>query len=1156
MPPFVARKQRRSPTPPPKVTSTKSIPLKSSAKRPSIFDTIDARPTSKHSLEENHAFLDSLGGTSDESSLSEYDSSDFEDVHPPKRLDGDSSDRGSDEEEVDWEDAIGPDISAPITPGPDPSGDLDLTLDKTKRLGSLTNPHNAKKGPSKIERQIRVRTHCMHVQYLLFHNLVRSVWICDEKVQDELVKGLPPGVLNEFKKWKSTSGIEDEEGETSTPNKSKGKGRAGKKCKGNKSEANTRSQRDWGIPAERLERGAPDLSRGDPTIRFVRLLSAWWKKRFRITAPGLRKQGYKPLEVLESEILSFQNDPHDAEKHGERIEDKQAFLKLARVCEGSRDVGAQLFTALLRGLGFEARLVCSLQPVGFRWSKSEEADLRQRTKSGKRTMASGSQLDPGGASDSDAEEDEEKEAQPLPVKPSKDKTLAETTRNKSKSIKGKGAKDAPIHLSDSESSEFDPAEGEDDSIILVTPSEPKKLPSKPYDKDLPVPIYWTEVMSPVSNRYIPVDALVTSVVASTAELLLSLEPRGAKAEMSKQVMAYVVAFSSDGTAKDVTTRYLKRHVWPGKTKGFRMPVEKVPVYNSRGKIKKHEEYDWFKTVMSGYTRDAKARTVADDLEEDGDLIPVKPKKEVKEGKEDTLQGYKTSAEFVLERHLRREEAIRPEAAHVKLFTTGKGEKQQEEKVFLRKDVLNCKTSESWHKEGREVRPGEQPMKLVPMRAVTLTRKREVAEAEAEGGKAMQGLYSKGQTEWIIPPPIVNGQIPRNAYNNIDCFVPTMVPRGAVHLPYRGTAKICKRLNIDFAEAVTGFEFGKQRAVPVVEGVVIAEENEEMIMDAWEIDEDERRKKEEGKREKEALALWRKLLMGLRIIERVRQDYGGDENEPGVDEMNPFTNRRKKPKNASNEYQQHIPSHHDGQQSTAEQLPAGFIREEDDRGQVQEGGFIVEDDRPAPTLLSKTRTARPTTSSTDPERINDNENGSSDSSYPDNNTTDTYTPVSTSKFSNTTSSANKTRKNPSVRTQTATPPDNLSYKAPPVSKGNLKTKAKPGRKRKRAASASASASASSSSDPSKLSSDTTSAVEAEKEQKQGRKRAKSCNISEPTMQSMSQTTPKKKAARRSETALKSHYFEQDVDEDQSGAPGPTEAGGNGKRKRNGKDKKSI
>ena len=183
------------------------------------------------------------------------------------------------------------------------------------------------------------------------------------------------------------------------------------------------------------------------------------------------------------------------------------------------------------------------------------------------------------------------------------------------------------------------------------------------------------------------------------------------------------------------------------------------------------------------------------------------------------------------------------------------------------------------------------MKMVPIRAVTLTRKREIEEAERDSGeKQKQGLYARKQTDWIIPPPIENGRIPKNSYGNIDCFVPTMVPMGAVHIPLRKTVMICKKLGIDYAEAVTGFEFGNKMAVPVIEGVVVSKEHEALVIDRWEMDERERRIKEEGKREKLALGTWRKWLMGLRIVERVKEEYGGNADAHLKEEKNPFTNQ--------------------------------------------------------------------------------------------------------------------------------------------------------------------------------------------------------------------------------------------------------------------------
>lgn len=55
---------------------------------------------------------------------------------------------------------------------------------------------------------------------------------------------------------------------------------------------------------------------------------------------------------------------------------KEDFLSAAKELTGSRDLGAQLFCALLRAAGVDARLVCSLQPLEFR--AVEKASTPQR----------------------------------------------------------------------------------------------------------------------------------------------------------------------------------------------------------------------------------------------------------------------------------------------------------------------------------------------------------------------------------------------------------------------------------------------------------------------------------------------------------------------------------------------------------------------------------------------------------------------------------------------------------------------------------------------------------------------------------------------------------------------------------------------------------
>ena len=43
------------------------------------------------------------------------------------------------------------------------------------------------------------------------------------------------------------------------------------------------------------------------------------------------------------------------------------------------------------------------------------------------------------------------------------------------------------------------------------------------------------------------------------------------------------------------------------------------------------------------------------------------------------------------------------------------------------------------------------------------------------------LYGEWQVEDYIPPPAVDGKVPRNEYGNVELFKPTMLPKGTVHL---------------------------------------------------------------------------------------------------------------------------------------------------------------------------------------------------------------------------------------------------------------------------------------------------------------------------------------------------------------------------------------
>lgn len=120
---------------------------------------------------------------------------------------------------------------------------------------------------------------------------------------------------------------------------------------------------------------------------------------------------------------------------------------------------------------------------------------------------------------------------------------------------------------------------------------------------------------------------------------------------------------------------------------------------------------------------------------------------------------------------------------------------------------------------------------------------------------------------------------------------------------------------------------------MIEGIVVAEENEDLLRDAWRAEEEEKKKRADGKREKTVLAMWRRFLMGLRIVTRLREEYG-DADDGGFD-INPFTARK------SNQIGEKQPLEKDESEANDEaEEGGGFFKEDEDHDMG--GGFIRDD----------------------------------------------------------------------------------------------------------------------------------------------------------------------------------------------------------------------
>jgi xeroderma pigmentosum group C-complementing protein len=243
-----------------------------------------------------------------------------------------------------------------------------------------------------------------------------------------------------------------------------------------------------------------------------------------------------------------------------------------------------------------------------------------------------------------------------------------------------------------------------------------------------------------------------------------------------------------------------------------------------------------------------------------------------------VQDFKHHPYYALERHLRRHEVIHPRR-EVGKVNAGTAAKPRMEVVFRRSDVQACKSAEKWFRVGREIKEGEQPLKRVSARRSRTTR---AASPDEEGEVEISALYAPFQTTLYVPPPVVKGRVPRNAYGNLDVYVPSMVPPGGAHVRHPLAKEAARTLRIDAVDAVTGFKFQGPQGTAVIEGIIIAEEYKDAIEAVIDGLQDDQTEQESMARSALALKMWKRFLTALRIKERV--SAYGDGTTDGDDDV--------------------------------------------------------------------------------------------------------------------------------------------------------------------------------------------------------------------------------------------------------------------------------
>ena len=293
---------------------------------------------------------------------------------------------------------------------------------------------------------------------------------------------------------------------------------------------------------------------------------------------------------------------------------------------------------------------------------------------------------------------------------------------------------------------------------------------------------------------------------------------------SNDPLVYVVGIDGCGKLKDLTLKYAFE--WCTKNRKWRIPGS------------------WWNDTIQPY--------LVDDEEEDAEIRSLLLERPMPTG----VAGFKDHPLYVLKRHLLKFEAIYPEESQVLGYCN-------RDPIYARECVHTLHTRETWLKQGRIVKQGEEAymsVKARPKRGQKADEDRKV------------DVFGHWQTEIYSPPPVVDGKIQRNEYGNIELFQPSMLPKGACHIQLPGIHRIAKLLDIDFAPAMMGWDFSSGYCHPVIDGIVTAEENRPVLVAAWEQHQHDNRKKQQEKREKKIYERWRLLIRGVMLKERVQKRF--------------------------------------------------------------------------------------------------------------------------------------------------------------------------------------------------------------------------------------------------------------------------------------------
>ncbi|XP_038721413.1 DNA repair protein RAD4-like [Tripterygium wilfordii] len=364
------------------------------------------------------------------------------------------------------------------------------------------------------------------------------------------------------------------------------------------------------------------------------------------------------------------------------------------------------------------------------------------------------------------------------------------------------------------------------------------------------PLHWAEVFctgETSTGKWVHVDA-VNAIIDGEQRV-------EAAATACKTSLRYVVAFADRGV-KDVTRRYCTKWYKIASQRinstwwdAVLAPLREVESRETGGIIHVEKHHVDTPDAHRNYLEDMELETRA--------LTEPLPT---------NMQAYRNHQLYAVEKWLTKHQILHPKGPILGFCSS--------HPVYRRDCVQTLRTKPRWLREGLQVKSEEVPAKVLKHSAKL--KKSQFSEDDDYGERDSKGiveLYGKWQLEPMCLPRAVNGIVPKNERGDVEVWSEKCLPPGTVHVRLPRVFSVAKRLGVDYAPAMVGFEFRNGSSIPVFDGIVVCAEFKDAILEAF-AEEEERREVEEKKRN-EALAIsrWYQLLSSVVTRQRLNNRYG-------------------------------------------------------------------------------------------------------------------------------------------------------------------------------------------------------------------------------------------------------------------------------------------